>query len=97
MYQGKVCVVIRGAVGAGRKAVEQMASEGAIVAFMDTNKELGIFIRDRLIEKHGGEVFFFHGEAASEEDTEIFTAAVIGQFGQIDYLVNNVPAKAFMN
>ena len=33
---------------------------------------------------------------ASEEDIEIFTAAVNGQFGEIDYLVNHVPSRAFM-
>lgn len=97
MYQDKICVVIRGAEGVGRMAVEKLASEGAVVAFMDMEKEQGIKLRDRMIEKYGGEVFFFHGEAASEEDVEIFTGAVIGQFGQIDYLLNNVPAKAFMN
>lgn len=96
MYRDKVCVVIGGAVGAGKKAVEKMAADGGIVAFMDTDKEAGCRLRDELIEQYCGEVWFFHGDAASEEDTEIFTAAVNGQFGEIDYLVNHVPSRAFM-
>lgn len=86
MFQKKICVVIGGAKGKGSSLVEEYANRDYYIAFMDTDKESGRNLKEKLEEKYGKTVFFFHGNAESEEDLELFAGALIGQYDKVDCL-----------
>lgn len=93
MFEDKVCVVVGGANGIGKKCVERFSKGGAVVAYMDIDKESGVRLKEKLNIEYGNKVFFFHGDAMSEEDADLFRNAIIGQFGRIDYFLNNVSSS----
>ncbi|WMC92029.1 SDR family NAD(P)-dependent oxidoreductase [Kineothrix sp. MB12-C1] len=86
MLQGKTCIVVGGAKGTGSHLVEQYAKKGYTVAFMDIDKESSCSLKDKVETEYGGNIFFFHGDANSEEDIELFAGAIIGQYKKIDCL-----------
>ena len=53
---------------------------------MDTDKERGKLLKEKMEKEYGRKVFFFHGDAGSEEDLELFAGAVIGQYRKVDCL-----------
>lgn len=89
MFQGKVCVIVGAAKGAGRLIAEQFAARGCTIAFMDSDKKSGRWLKTALSRKFGADTFFFHGDTGSEEDLEIFASVVVDQYGRIDYFINN--------
>ncbi len=88
MFQDKVCVVTGGALGIGRCLVREFVKAGSKVAFIDINKEAG---EENLayIKEGGGQAIFFHGDIAEEQTLHSFADLVIGQYGKLDYLINN--------
>lgn len=86
MFQKKICVVVGGAKGKGSGLVEKYAGQKYNVAFMDTDKESGNLLKRKIEAEYGRKVFFFHGDAGSEEDLELFAGAVIGQYRKVDCL-----------
>lgn len=86
MLQKKVCVIVSGAKGRGRRIVKKFAEKGYRIAFMDIDKESGDSLRKEVEEKYGVKVFFFHGNVNSEEDRELFAGAVRAQYKKIDCL-----------
>lgn len=53
---------------------------------MDKDKECGKLLKEKVEKEYGSKMFFFHGDADSEEDLELFAGAIIGQYGKVDYL-----------
>ena len=90
MFQKKICVVVGGAKGRGSCLVEKYAQQNYYIAFMDTDKESGSLLKQKVEEQYGKRVFFFHGDVNSEEDLELFAGAVIGQFRKVDRLYYRV-------
>lgn len=86
MLKKRICVVVGGAGGEGSSLVEQYAQRSYNIAFMDTDKESGNSLKRKVEQKYGRKVFFFHGDADSEEDLELFAGAVIGQYKKVDCL-----------
>lgn len=86
MFQRKICVVVGGARGRGSRLVEKYAEKSYQIALMDMDKESGNLLKKKVEEIYGRKMFFFHGDAGSEEDLELFAGAVIGQYGRIDRL-----------
>lgn len=86
MFQKKICVVVGGANGKGSCLVEEYAEQDYTIAFMDTDKESGNLLKEKMEQKYGKKVFFFHGDANSEEDLELFAGAIIGQYKKVDCL-----------
>lgn len=86
MPHKKICIVVGGAKGRGSCLVEKYAEQDYTIAFMDTDKESGRSLKEKVEQKYGKNVFFFHGDANSEEDLELFAGAVIGQYKKIDCL-----------
>lgn len=87
MMNQKVCV-LTGKTGAKEYSMlEKYASQGCRIAFMDTNKELGRIIKEELEQIYHVAVFFFHGNVESEEDRDIFFAAVKEMYGRMDYIL----------
>ena len=58
-----------------------------MIAFMGTNKELGMLIKAELERIYEVAVFFFHGDIKSEEDRDIFFTAVSEMYGRTDYII----------
>ena len=87
MMSQEVCV-LTGKTGAREYSMlEKYASVGCIIAFMDTNKELGRSIKEELERLYNVTVFFFHGDVASEEDRDIFFTAVQEMYGRMDHIL----------
>lgn len=87
-FENKVCVVTGGANGIGLCIVNEFASRGARVAFIDLDKESGEKALESLKEK-GADGLFFYGDIAEKETLENFTETVIESYDKIDYLINN--------
>ena len=85
-FQNRVVVVTGGANGIGRATVESFLTAGAVVAFVDTDKEAGEKIVSRFATN---DVYFHHGDIAEEAALHAFAEAVKQRFGKVDYLVNN--------
>lgn len=69
--------------------MERYAKEGCTIAFMDEDKKLGEKLKKEFENKHHVIVFFFHGNAKSEEDMDLFQNAVHELYGGIDYIICN--------
>lgn len=86
MFQKKICVIVGGAKGRGRKLAEEYAGQNYHIAFMDIDKKSGDSLKEKIEGEYGGRVFFFHGNVNSEEDRELFAGAVSAQYRKIDCL-----------
>lgn len=86
MWKKKICVIVGGAKGKGSCLVEEYAERSYYIAFMDKDKERGKLLKEKMEKRYGRKVFFFHGDADSEEDLELFAGAVIGQYRKVDCL-----------
>lgn len=86
MWKKRICVIIGGAKGRGCSLAEEYAGRKYHIAFMDTDKERGKLLKEKMEKEYGRKVFFFHGDADSEEDLELFAGAVIGQYRKVDCL-----------
>ena len=86
MLQRKVCVIVGGAKGRGRRIAKKYAEKKYRIAFMDIDKESGCSLKEKVEKTYGGNVFFFHGNVNSEEDRELFAGAVSAQYKKIDCL-----------
>ena len=86
MWKKKICVIVGGANGRGKSLVEEYAGRRYYIAFMDTDKEHGKLLKEKIEKRYRRKVFFFHGDADSEEDLELFAGAVIGQYRKVDCL-----------
>lgn len=88
MNNEKVCVLTGGTGAREYSVLEKYASQGCRIAFMDTNKESGRMIKEKLEGLYHVAVFFFHGDMESEEDRDIFFAAVKEMYGRMDYVIS---------
>jgi len=86
MLRKKICVVVGGAKGRGSSLVEEYAGRRYQIAMMDNDKERGKLLKEKVEKEYGSKMFFFHGDADSEEDLELFAGAIIGQYGKVDCL-----------
>ena len=86
MWRKKICVIVGGAKGRGSSLVEEYAGRKYHIAFMDIDKDCGKRLKEKMEREYGKKVFFFHGDADSEEDLELFAGAVIGQYRRVDCL-----------
>ena len=79
--------------GAGRNIGEAVAklfaSEGARVAVVDMDADRGNRVAGE-IAAAGGDAAFFSADVSKGKDVEALVRAVVGRFGRIDILVNNV-------
>ena len=79
--------------GAGRNIGEEIArlfaAEGARVAIVDLDRPRGERVA-KAIRASGGEAELFVADVCKGGEVEALVSAVIGRFGRIDILVNNV-------
>jgi 3-oxoacyl-[acyl-carrier protein] reductase len=84
----KVAIITGAASGIGLAAASTFAREGAKVAVVDFNKELGIE-RVRDLKSEGYDAAFFQVNVADRESVNEMVKAVLEKYGRIDILVNN--------
>jgi NAD(P)-dependent dehydrogenase (short-subunit alcohol dehydrogenase family) len=79
--------------GAGRNIGEEIAklfaAEGARVAIVDLDRPRGERVAEA-IRKAGGDAELFVADVCKGSEVEALVSAVVGRFGRIDVLVNNV-------
>jgi meso-butanediol dehydrogenase / (S,S)-butanediol dehydrogenase / diacetyl reductase len=88
LLEGSVAVITGGASGIGKACAVAMAGEGARVAILDSNEELGRGVADELTGQ-GAEASFFPVDVACEGPVRDAVENVIARFGKIDILHNN--------
>jgi NAD(P)-dependent dehydrogenase (short-subunit alcohol dehydrogenase family) len=85
---GKVAVITGGATGLGAATATRMAAEGASVAVLDTDKDLGARVVASL-GAAGPQSAFYLCDVTSEDEVKSAFSAIADRFGKIDILVNN--------
>jgi NAD(P)-dependent dehydrogenase (short-subunit alcohol dehydrogenase family) len=84
----KAALVTGAGSGIGRAIARGYAREGARVAVVDLNRENGEQTV-AAIREAGGEAIYARADVADSSTVEAMVAEVVGQFGQIDILVNS--------
>jgi len=86
--KGQVAIITGAGRNIGEETAKLLASEGAKIAVVDLDKVRG----DRVvaeIKKAGGDAMALVADVANETDIDRLVKDVVGQWGQIDILVNN--------
>ncbi len=81
--EGRVCVVTGGAGGIGRAMCERFAAEGAHVAVVDLDEDVG----GAVAAATGG--MFVRADVTSSDEVEALYGEVAGRYGGIDVCCNN--------
>jgi len=89
MVNTKVCVLVGGMGAKEFSLLEKYAGQGCGIAIMDMDKRLGRRIKEELEKRYRIKVFFFQGDVNSEEDRDIFFAAVECMYGNTSYIICN--------
>jgi len=93
---GKVAAVTGGAQGIGRAIVEEMAREGARVAFLDRNEAAGRAAQSEL-GKQNLAVLFCPADVTDERQVERAFALLAEEAGPPDILVNNAGGNTYLD
>ena len=83
--ENKVAIITGGAGGIGYAAVKRYVEEGAKVAIVDYDKELG----EKVAAEFGEQVAFFAVDVSKLDQVKNMVEQVVEHFGKIDILVNN--------
>ncbi|MFF2129445.1 SDR family oxidoreductase [Streptomyces mirabilis] len=84
-FQDKVAIVTGAGQGIGEGYARALAAEGARVVVAELNEEQG----ERVAKEIGDAALFVKVDVADPASAEAMAAAVMAEFGRIDYLVNN--------
>lgn len=89
-FSGKV-ILITGAAGAiGSEAARQLAMLGANVALTDINEDKVKAVAAKIQAETGSECIGVKADATNEDDLKKLVDTVVGKFGKISGLINNV-------
>jgi NAD(P)-dependent dehydrogenase (short-subunit alcohol dehydrogenase family) len=84
---GKAAIVTGGSTGIGRAIVERLCGEGVRVTFSGISD--GGLATEAELQGKGRPVHFVRGDMADEAFCERLVDAALGDWGQLDFLVNN--------
>lgn len=87
-FQGKVAVVTGAGLGIGQAAAAAFAQQGARVAIVDRNPEIGERAAQAL-QTEGLRGLFVLADVSSETDVNHMVEQVVAEWGRLDILVNN--------
>jgi NAD(P)-dependent dehydrogenase (short-subunit alcohol dehydrogenase family) len=90
----KVAIVTGGAMGIGEAAARKLASEGAAVAILDSNRDAGAKTAAE-ITTTGAVCDFFACNVSSASEVSGAVAAVVAQHAHIDILVSNAGVQDY--
>jgi NAD(P)-dependent dehydrogenase (short-subunit alcohol dehydrogenase family) len=93
--QGKVAIVTGGARGLGKATSVLLSQEGAHVAIVDIEDELGIEVEKEILGT-GDSARYYHMDVTSEEDIERVCRGVGEEYEHIDILVNNAGVSGIL-
>ena len=85
---GKIAIVTGAGRGLGRGIARKLAQKGAVVVACDVALE-NVQETVKLIDTEGGKAKAMACNVASLQDVEALFQSVIGEYGQVDVLVNN--------
>jgi len=88
-FDGKNVLVTGGARGIGRSIVEAFAGAGANVAFTDISVDLATSLAEEL-RSSGVTTLALPGDAVNPDEAVAAVDTVVGEWGSLDVLVNNV-------
>jgi len=88
ILKNKVAIITGGASGIGRATAILFGQEGAAVAILDTNRELGRSAVKE-VKAAGGQAIFIACDVTKAEDCREAVEAVVAAFGGLDILFNN--------
>ena len=87
--EGKNAVISGGAAGVGGAASEIFSAEGAYVAIVDIQVEVGTALADKICQ-NGGQAFFVKADVSSSDEVEAAISQVNERFeNRIDVLFNH--------
>jgi NAD(P)-dependent dehydrogenase (short-subunit alcohol dehydrogenase family) len=86
-FKNKVAIVTGGASGIGRAIAEELCREGCAVCITGIS-EAGTATAKELSDA-GHQILFLQGDMEDESFCKSITPACVGQFGKLNYLVNN--------
>lgn len=86
--EGQVAWITGAASGMGQATAELFAAEGAAVAVVDINEQLGPDIVDR-INRKGGRANFFSCDVSKDDDVSSSMRRTVEDFGSLSIIVNN--------
>lgn len=84
-FQDKVAVVTGAGQGIGEGYAKALAAEGARVVVAELDEDRGKRVADQI----GGSALFVKVDVGDPVSAEAMAAAVVAEFGRIDFLVNN--------
>lgn len=88
-FEGRTAIVTGGTRGIGRAIVEELARRGANVAFSFTrNSEIADHLVTQ-IKEGGRQARAFKADVTDFDAAEMMIKTIKGEFGSVDYLVNN--------
>jgi NAD(P)-dependent dehydrogenase (short-subunit alcohol dehydrogenase family) len=87
--EGNVALITGAGSGIGRAVSILFAKEGASVAVIDVYESGGVETVET-IQKNGGKATFFKCDVTKYSEIKVMVRAVLGAFGKIDVLHNNV-------
>lgn len=87
-FEGKVAFVSGGASGIGRQIALDLATNGASVAILDLNAELGAKTCEELKKVGNGKAIFCVGSVSSVEAVNKSVNETYSQLGEIDFVIN---------
>lgn len=88
-FEGRAAIVTGGSRGIGRAIVKELSARGASVAFaFSKNNEMADSLVSE-IQEAGGRARAFQSDITDSKAAEEMVRAVKGEFGSVDYLVNN--------
>lgn len=88
-FEGRSAIVTGGTRGIGRAIVKELASRGVTVAFTYTKSPEAAERLVEEIEGAGGRARGFQADVTDAKAAEEVVKATKGEFGSLDYLVNN--------
>lgn len=91
-FEGKAALVTGGGTGIGRAASLMLAAEGAAVAvnYSRSRKDAERTVAEA--EAHGVRAMAYRADVSDPEAAAGMVDAVAGEFGRLDYLINNAGA-----
>lgn len=94
---GKVALITGGDSGIGRSVAVFFAREGADVAIVYLNGHEDAVETKAMVEAEGRRCLLIDGDLANPEFCEAAVEQTVGEFGQINILVNNAAWQPFQN
>ena len=95
-FEGRVALITGGASGIGEACVYAFANDGAKVAVVDVNKDLGGNVVAK-VKQSGGEAIFLQVDVSNPVAVEKMVADTVKAFGRLDISVNNAGIGGELN